>query len=76
MTKVQTSYDLLRKLDDDDATAIGDVHGCYGVEKIAIAPGLDHITVDYDASRLSPSDLDSMLVNHGVPIVSNHRGED
>jgi len=76
MTKVQLDYNLLRKLDDDDAEAIGNVHSYYGIQKVRIAATLDHISVDYDATRMSPSDLDNILVNYGVPIVSSHRGED
>jgi hypothetical protein len=75
MTKIQLEYDLLRKLDDDDAEAIGNVHSYYGIQKVRIAPSLDHISVDYDATRMSPADLDSVLVNYGIPIVSHHRGE-
>ena len=75
MTKVQLSYDLLRKLGDDDAESIETLHSYYGIQKVKIAPSLDHLVVDYDATRMSPSDLDSVLVNHGIPIVSTHRGE-
>jgi hypothetical protein len=75
MTKVQLDYTLLRKLDDDDAEAIGNVHSYYGIQKIRIAPTLDRLSVDYDATRMTPSDLDTVLVNYGIPIVSAHRGE-
>jgi hypothetical protein len=75
MTKVQLDYDLLRKLDDTDAEAISNAHGYYGIQKIHIAPALDHITVDYDATRLTPSDLDNVLVRYGVPIVATHQGD-
>ena len=70
MTKVQHDYDLLRKLNDDDAGAIENVHGYYGIQKITISPALDHISVDYDATRMSPADLTSVLVRYGVPIVT------
>lgn len=76
MTKIQTGYALLRKIDDDDAEAISNVHGYYGIQKVTVASSLDHITVDYDASRMSPSDLDNVMVTYGVPIVSCHRGEE
>jgi len=73
MTKVQIEYDLLRKIGDDDAGAIGNVHGYYGIQKVRIAPSLDHITVDYDATRLSPADVSSVLVRYGVPIATGPR---
>ncbi len=73
MTKVQLEYDLLRKIDDDDAEAIGNVHSYYGIEKVRIAVSLNHITVDYDAARLSRADVDNVLVRYGVPIVAIHQ---
>ena len=33
-----------------------------------VAPSLDKITVDYDASRLMKTDVEAVLVRHGVPI--------
>jgi hypothetical protein len=76
MTKIQLDYDLLRKLDDDDSEAIGNLHSHYGIQKVRIAPSLDHISVDYDATRMSPSDLDNVLVRYGVPVVTVHRGSE
>ena len=72
MTKVQLDYDLIRKIDDSDAEAIGSVHGYYGIQKVRIAPSLDHISVDYDATRMTPADLTNVLVRFGVPIVTGH----
>ena len=69
MTKVELQYDLVRKLEDADAAAVADVHGFYGIQRVQIAPTLDRITVDYDASRLSEKDVESALVRYGVPIV-------
>lgn len=73
MTKIQLDYDLLRKINDDDAEAIGNVHAFYGIQKVRISATLDHITVDYDASRLSPADVDCVLLRYGVPIIANHQ---
>lgn len=68
MTKVQLHYDLLRPLTDADAEGIASVHGYYGIMRVWVAPALDRITVDYDASRLSVKDVGEALINHGVPI--------
>ena len=73
MTKVQLDYDLIRKIDDSDAEAIGNVHGYYGIQKVRIAPSFDHISVDYDATRMTPADLTNVLVRFGVPIVTGHQ---
>ena len=68
MTKVETHYDLVRKLNDGDSEAIARVHGFYGIQRVHIAPSLDKITVDYDASRLTPGDVEGALLTYGVPI--------
>jgi hypothetical protein len=68
MTKVQLSYALLHKLTDADAEAISNVYGHYGFNRIQIAPSLDQITVDYDATRMSPKDVQAVLVRYGVPL--------
>ena len=68
MTKVELHFDLVRKMEDPDADAVSRVHGVFGVLRVKIANSLDRITVDYDASRLSRSDLEGALVSHGIPI--------
>lgn len=68
MTKLQTHFELMRPLNDEDAGSVADVHGCYGIMRVHIAPSLDKITVDYDASRLSEKDVEAALIRYGVPI--------
>ena len=68
MTKVQLEYDLLRPLRDEDSKAISDVHGWYGFQHVQVAPSLDKIRVEYDASRLTEQDVEAVLVRYGVPI--------
>lgn len=69
MTKVQLAYDLLRPLDDNALEQISRVHGVYGIERVVIAPSLDKLTVEYDASRLTPREVENVLHRVGVPIV-------
>lgn len=69
MTKVQLAYNLVRPLTDADSAAISNVTSWYGMKKVSVAPSLDNITVDFDASRLTPLDVESVLVRFGVPIV-------
>ena len=69
MTQVQLAYDLERPLTEKDDTAVNNVHSCYGIKKITIAPALDKILVDFDASRLMESDVEAVLLRYGVPIV-------
>jgi len=68
MTKVTLHYDLDRPLNDEDCEQIAAIHGTYGMSRVRLAPTLDKITVDYDASRLMRQDVEAVLVQHGVPI--------
>jgi hypothetical protein len=68
MTKVQLEYDLVRPLMDQDAAAIGDVHSWYGIERVQLAPSLDRLRVEFDASRLSEKDVEAVLQRFGLPI--------
>jgi len=68
MTKVTLHYDLTRKLTDEDCESIAALHSTYGIARVALAPSLDKITVDYDASRLMKTDVEAVLLRHGLPV--------
>jgi hypothetical protein len=68
MTKVTLHYDLIRPLTDDDLPNIAKAHSTYGIARLQVAPTLDKITVDYDASRLMKTDVEAELMRHGLPI--------
>ena len=68
MTKVTLHYDLTRPLGDDDLANIANVHSTYGMARVQVAPTLDKITVDYDASRLTKKDMEAVLARHSIPI--------
>ncbi len=68
MTKVQLEYDLVRPLTDHDAAAVADVHSWYGIQRVQLAPSLDRLKVEYDASRLSEKDVEAVLQRFGLPI--------
>ena len=68
MTKVTLHYDLVRPLDDQGAEAVAQVHSVYGILRVWVAPTLDKITVDYDASRLSEKDVEDSLIRIGIPV--------
>jgi hypothetical protein len=36
--------------------------------RVQVAPTLDKITVDYDASRLMKQDVEAVLARHGISI--------
>jgi copper chaperone CopZ len=71
MTKVTLHYNLARPLTDPDLENIANVHSTYGIARVQVAPSLDKITVDYDASRLSKRDVEAELLRHGIPIQVN-----
>ena len=68
MTKVQLEYELLRPLTDEDASGVADVHSWYGIQRVQLAPSLDKLLVEYDASRLSEKDVEAVLVRFRLPI--------
>jgi hypothetical protein len=68
MTKVTLHYDLTRPLGGEDFDNIARVHATYGMARVQVAPSLDKIVVDYDASRLMKKDVEAVLATHGIPI--------
>ena len=68
MTLLQIEYELTRKATDADAQAIAEAHSVYGFQLVRLAPTLDRISVQYDASRLTEKDVEAWLIRLGVPI--------
>ena len=68
MTKVQVDYNLIRPLTDADAEAVANSRGVYGIMSLNVAPSLDRLSVDYDASRLSELEVQAALIRKGVPL--------
>ena len=68
MTKVQIRFKLQRPLDEVLAARIADAHAMYGIFKVALTPEMDGMTVEYDASRLKPADVESALMGAGIPV--------
>jgi len=69
MTKVQLEYELARPLDDKLMDRIAAAHGVYGLTHIALSPSLDRLRVEYDASRLTATDVEACLHALGIPVV-------
>ena len=68
MTKVQLEYDLERPLTDEDAIGVADAHSWYGILRVQVAPSLDKLAVEYDASRLTEKDVEAVLHRFHLPI--------
>jgi hypothetical protein len=68
MTKVQTSYALSRTLDDKDFEGLSRLTSVYGIFSAKVAPSLDKLLIEYDASRLTPGQLQAVIEQRGLPI--------
>jgi hypothetical protein len=68
MTKVQVRFRLLKPLDDVLLARISDAHALYGMQRIQVAPSLDSLMVEYDATRLRPAEVESALASAGIPV--------
>jgi hypothetical protein len=71
MTKVQLEYKLTRKLEDEALMdAVARMHGVYGIASVRPSPSLDSLTVEYDASRLNPNEVEDWMRRSGLPVVA------
>ncbi len=68
MTKVQIRFRLQRPLDDVLMARISDAHSIYGIHRVQVAPSLDSLTVEYDATRLRPAEVESALAGAGIAV--------
>jgi hypothetical protein len=68
MTKLQLSFPLLRPLDEDLMCRVGAVTSTYGILGVRAEPGSDRLTVEYDATRFSPRDVEAVLARAGLPL--------
>jgi hypothetical protein len=68
MTKVQLRFRLQKPLDDVLLSRISDAYAIYGIQKIQVAPSMDGLTVEYDATRLRPAEVESALGSAGIPV--------
>jgi hypothetical protein len=67
MTKIQLHFDLERPLDEALMERIAKANAVYGIERIFVAPTLDALTVEYDATRLNPMEVEAVLQKRGIP---------
>ena len=71
MTKVLLEYELVRPLTDADARGVADAHSWYGILRVQVAPTMDKLSVEYDASRLTEKDVEAVLKRFRLPIKSH-----
>jgi hypothetical protein len=66
MTKVQIRFRLRKPLDDTMLARIADARAIYGIQQVQVAPSLDGLMVEYDATRLGPAEVESALAAAGI----------
>jgi hypothetical protein len=68
MTKVQIRFHLERPLEDAMLARLSNAYAQYGIQKITLAPGLDSLVVEYDATRLRPAEVEAAIANAGIAV--------
>ena len=68
MTKVQVRFRLQKPLDDAMLERIAAALAVYGIQRVQVAASLDHLTVEYDATRLRPAEVEATLAGAGIPV--------
>jgi hypothetical protein len=68
MTKVQLRFHLQRPLDDATLAKLAGTHTLYGIQKVNITAD-DALTVEYDATRLRPAEVEAALAGAGISAV-------
>lgn len=71
MTKVQIHFEFETLIEDAMAMRLSDVNSVYGIERIQLDPDMKGITVEYDASRLKPDEVRSVLEGVGLAVHAN-----
>ena len=60
---------LQRPLDEVLLSRISDAHALYGMHRVQLDPTMESLTVEYDATRLRPPEVESALANAGIPVI-------
>jgi len=67
MTKVEAGFQLTRSLGDSLLQCIARAHSLYGMYHVRLSPDMTKLLVEYDASRLTPAQVESALHRAGIP---------
>jgi hypothetical protein len=68
MTKVQKHFRLQRPLNEALMEQLVNANSIYGIERIQISPSRDELMVEYDATRLRATEIESALERAGIPV--------
>jgi hypothetical protein len=70
VTKVQIRLRLQKPLDDSTLSHLAAANSIYGIQRLRVAPTLDALDVEYDATRLKQADVLNALSAAGVAIAA------
>jgi hypothetical protein len=68
MTKVQIRFRLQKPLDTATLERLSNASSLYGIQKVQVAPTLDHLMVEYDATRLGPAEVEAAMAGAGIAV--------
>ena len=68
MTKVQIRFRLRQPLSDHLFQTISSAHTLYGIQREQLSPAMDSLTVEYDATRLRPAEVEAALSGAGIAV--------
>ena len=68
MTRVEIRFRLSQPLSDKLLPAIAGAHAVYGIHRVRLSPTMDSLTVEYDATRLRPADVEASLARAGIAV--------
>ncbi len=68
MTKVQIRFRIEKPLDETLLARISDAHALYGIQRVQLDPSMQTLTVEYDATRLRPAEVEAAIAGAGIPI--------
>jgi hypothetical protein len=68
MTKVQLPFALAAPLNEQTMSRLAAVYSIYGILRIHAEEGSERLTVEYDATRFSPKDVEAALARAGLPL--------
>ena len=69
MTKVQIRFTVQKPLDDVALAGISLVNSKYGIQRIRVSPDMNGLTVEYDATRLRPAEVEAAFAVAGIAVI-------
>jgi len=68
MTKVELHFRVVGTLDEAKLELLSDDNAQYGFNRIRVSQDLSSLTVDYDATRLTPNEVEAVLRRTGLSV--------